>query len=94
MGEVPCSRGIAILAEPWEHGRIVDKEGGGHCLCCHIHRGRPPHPERSGHSVKIKLDENLPLRLVPILSRLGHETDTIPQEGFAGQDDADVWEAV
>lgn len=54
----------------------------------------PPHPERSGHSVKIKLDGNLPLRLVPILSRLGHETDTIPQEGFAGQDDADVWEAV
>jgi len=43
--------------------------------------------------VRIKLDENLPLRLVRILAQLGHETDTIPQEGLAGQDDAHVWQA-
>lgn len=43
--------------------------------------------------MRIKLDENLPLRLVRILAPLGHETDTVPQEGLAGQDDARVWQA-
>ena len=43
--------------------------------------------------MRIKLDENLPLMLVRILAQLGHETDTIPQEGLAGQDDAHVWQA-
>lgn len=28
-----------------------------------------------------------------MLAQLGHETDTIPQEGLAGQDDAHVWQA-
>lgn len=41
--------------------------------------------------MRIKLDENLPLRLVRLLATLGHETDTVPQEGLAGQDDAHVW---
>lgn len=36
--------------------------------------------------MRIKLDENLPLRLVRILVPLGHETDTVPQEGLAGKD--------
>lgn len=43
--------------------------------------------------MRIKLDENLPLRLAHILSQQGHETDTVPQEGLAGQDDAHVWQA-
>jgi len=43
--------------------------------------------------MKIKLDENLPFRLVEILSQLGHETDTIPQEGLKGCNDAQIWEA-
>ena len=43
--------------------------------------------------MKIKLDENLPVRLVRILSQLGHETDTVAHEGLAGQDDRPVWEA-
>lgn len=43
--------------------------------------------------MKIKLDENLPLRLVTILSKLGHETDTIPEEGLKGCNDEQVWEA-
>ena len=29
--------------------------------------------------MKIKLDENLPFRLVSILSEFGHEIDTIPR---------------
>lgn len=43
--------------------------------------------------MKIKLDENLPVRLVHILSNLGHETDTVPHEGLAGHDDLLVWES-
>ncbi len=43
--------------------------------------------------MKIKLDENLPFRLVGILSELGHEIDTIPQEGSKGCNDEQVWEA-
>ena len=34
--------------------------------------------------MKIKLDENLPVRLVGIFSQLGHEVDTVPQEGLKG----------
>ncbi len=43
--------------------------------------------------MRIKLDENLPLRLAHILRQQGHEADTVPQEGLAGQDDAHVWQA-
>jgi predicted nuclease of predicted toxin-antitoxin system len=43
--------------------------------------------------VKIKLDENLPFRLVGVLAELGHETDTVAQEGMAGYDDDRVWNA-
>lgn len=43
--------------------------------------------------MKIKLDENLPVRLVRALEKLGHDTDTIPEEGLAGRDDPHVWEA-
>jgi predicted nuclease of predicted toxin-antitoxin system len=43
--------------------------------------------------MKIKLDENLPFRLVGILSEFGHEIDTIPQEGLKGCNDEQVWEA-
>jgi len=34
--------------------------------------------------MKIKLDENIPARLVNILSQFGHEIDTVPQEGLIG----------
>lgn len=44
--------------------------------------------------MKIKLDENLPFRLAHALEKLGHDTDTIPEEGLAGQSDHQVWEAV
>jgi predicted nuclease of predicted toxin-antitoxin system len=43
--------------------------------------------------MKIKLDENIPVRIVSILNQLGHATDTVPQEGSAGQNDAQIWEA-
>jgi predicted nuclease of predicted toxin-antitoxin system len=43
--------------------------------------------------VKLKLDENLPRQLVPILTSLGHDVDTVPDEDLAGQDDHAVWAA-
>jgi len=43
--------------------------------------------------VRIKLDENLPHRLVPLLTELGHDVDTVPAEQLAGRDDGVVWEA-
>lgn len=39
----------------------------------------------------IKLDENLPERLVAELSALGHDVDTVRAEQLAGRDDNDVW---
>jgi len=32
--------------------------------------------------VNIKLDENLPARLAPVLAELGHEIRTVPEEGL------------
>ena len=43
--------------------------------------------------MKIKLDENLPNGLVSILEALGHEVDTVPDEGIAGEPDSIVWRA-
>lgn len=43
--------------------------------------------------MNIKLDENLPEALVPILAELGHDTDTVPQENLTGQNDETVWDA-
>jgi len=41
--------------------------------------------------MKIKLDENLPARLVGALARHGHETDTVIDENLAGFPDEAVW---
>ncbi len=43
--------------------------------------------------MKIKLDENLPFRLVAVLQRHGYDVDTVPQEQLTGGSDADVWHA-
>ena len=43
--------------------------------------------------MKLKLDENLPARLAAALSGLGHDVDTVVQEGLSGQHDAHVWNA-
>jgi hypothetical protein len=43
--------------------------------------------------MRIKLDENLPFRLVSVLTELGHDVDTVPSERIAGKDDAAVWQA-
>jgi predicted nuclease of predicted toxin-antitoxin system len=43
--------------------------------------------------VRIKLDENLPARLAGQLGHLGHDADTVPDEGLTGAADARVWDA-
>jgi predicted nuclease of predicted toxin-antitoxin system len=43
--------------------------------------------------MKIKLDENLPVRLAGMLAGLGHDADTVFAEGLAGRSDVDVWQA-
>ena len=43
--------------------------------------------------MKIKLDENLPDRLVAVLARLGHNVDTVRTEQLTGRADPDVWSA-
>ena len=43
--------------------------------------------------MKIKLDENLPERLVPAISALGHDVDTVRREQLTGRTDSDVWSA-
>ena len=43
--------------------------------------------------MKVKLDENLPASLVEELAALGHDADSVPQEGIAGHPDSDVFDA-
>jgi predicted nuclease of predicted toxin-antitoxin system len=43
--------------------------------------------------LNIKLDENLPERLVSGLVQLGHDVDTVRAENLAGQTDEQVWQA-
>ena len=43
--------------------------------------------------MRIKLDENLPFALVARLNALGHDTDSVPEEGLAGRDGPTVWQA-
>jgi predicted nuclease of predicted toxin-antitoxin system len=43
--------------------------------------------------MKIKLDENLPLRLATLLEDLGHDVDTPHVERLIGHADREIWEA-
>lgn len=43
--------------------------------------------------MKIKLDENLPTKLADVLSKLGHDADTVVQEGLQGKSDEKIWAA-
>jgi predicted nuclease of predicted toxin-antitoxin system len=43
--------------------------------------------------MKIKLDENLPHRLVGLLTDLGHDVDTVVAEQLTGHTDQAVWKA-
>jgi predicted nuclease of predicted toxin-antitoxin system len=43
--------------------------------------------------MKLKLDENLPETLLSELLALGHDVDNVRNEGLAGRQDPDVWQA-
>jgi predicted nuclease of predicted toxin-antitoxin system len=43
--------------------------------------------------MRIKLDENIPASLVNILAGLGHDADSVPEEGLGGFTDPDIWRA-
>ncbi len=43
--------------------------------------------------MKVKLDENLPLQLAGLLRALGHESETVHDEGLVGHEDSEIWEA-
>lgn len=43
--------------------------------------------------MKVKLDENIPVRLAGELATLGHDVDTVASEGLTGRPDSDVWSA-
>jgi predicted nuclease of predicted toxin-antitoxin system len=43
--------------------------------------------------MRIKLDENLPSQPATPLSDLGHDVDTVPQEGLRGRKDPVIWQA-
>jgi predicted nuclease of predicted toxin-antitoxin system len=44
--------------------------------------------------MKVKVDENLPQRIVPILIELGHDVDTVVGEGLKGSNDEELWPVV
>jgi predicted nuclease of predicted toxin-antitoxin system len=41
--------------------------------------------------LKIKLDENLPAGLAHSLAELGHDVQTVHEEGISGADDSRIW---
>ena len=41
----------------------------------------------------IKLDENLPAPLAPKLAAMGHDIQTVVEEGISGQGDPTIWQA-
>lgn len=43
--------------------------------------------------MKVKLDENLPVRLKDALALLGHDADTVAEEQLDGEPDSVVWQA-
>jgi len=43
--------------------------------------------------MKIKLDENLPVRLASVLNSYGHDVHATRQEALSGHPDAEIWEA-
>jgi hypothetical protein len=42
--------------------------------------------------MKIKLDQNLPVRLSTFVKELGHDVDTVHDEQPIGHPDSEIWE--
>ena len=66
----------------------------GHRLCCCVRPGGSAVGRNAGQTVRIKLDEDLPGRLVAVLTTLGHDVDTVYGEQLTGRVNPDVWSAL
>jgi predicted nuclease of predicted toxin-antitoxin system len=42
--------------------------------------------------MRVKLDENLPAALAKMLTKFGHDVDTVEEEDLSGHPDATVWQ--
>ncbi len=62
-----------------------------HRICSGVCRRRSTRSGSAAHPMKIKLDENLPLRLASVLKNLGHDVYTTRDEGLSGHADRDIW---
>ena len=65
---------------------------GGDCLCRGFSGRGPSCARHSPDLMKIKLDENLPGRLAARLASLGHDVQTVREEGLEGHLDETIWE--
>ena len=52
-----------------------------------------PNPGRGEYAMRIKPDENMDVRLVPLLAAEGHDVDTAKSEGLSGSDDDVIFQA-
>jgi predicted nuclease of predicted toxin-antitoxin system len=43
--------------------------------------------------MKIKLDENVTIGVIPVLRKLGHDVHTTSDEGLMGKPDGEIWSA-
>ena len=92
----PCSPVWRKERRRRRSSRTSRRSPGGHPGSHRVRGGvRPGRPtrRRGARGLKIKLDENLPTALVHLLTNLGHDVDTVPDEGMAGQDDTVVLRA-
>ena len=44
--------------------------------------------------MKVRLDENIPARLIPVLERMGHSVESVAASKLQGRADAEIWQAV
>ncbi len=44
--------------------------------------------------MKVRLDENIPSRLIPELERMGHSVQSVATDLLQGRSDEEIWEAV
>ena len=50
------------------------------------------HSHGNGQRMKLKLDENIDVRLAPIMAAAGHDVDTVKAEGLSGEPDETIYE--
>src|SRR5207244_11837016 len=62
-------------------------------VCGSFGGGRSARPSCAPALMKIKLDENLPVDLLPVPAELGHDVHTRGDEGLCSAPDDAIWKA-